>query len=246
MATGLHLHWPDHARAYSAPPGRDIVPARNATVPPSRRGACRQAVAQAAAQPSNRRHLRPARGHPGAEQIRTGQRRLAGVCIAAIPRHRRSKGANRRFAVPGTTILQRRLFLLEGVLAVGDLPCTGEIRSDPGRGVTVGRLQFGLLGRLQPVLLALDRARPDRLEAAFGSDAAAVRTMLNLPTVAAQVDWACSIFDRSGALPGAGERSSPRSRRCRTSKAPISHPPLPATAEPPPGPWRSASTRAGH
>lgn len=102
----------------------------------------------------------------------------------------------------GVTKLQRRLLLFEGALAVGHLPCTGEIRSDASRGVTIGCVQFGLLGRLQPVLTALDQAHPERLAAAFGAHAEPVRAMLKLPTIAAQVAWARSITDGDGNLFG--------------------------------------------
>ena len=103
-----------------------------------------------------------------------------------------------RLDAPGITMLQRRLLLFEGALAVGHLPCTGEIRSDASRGITIGCLQFGLLGRLQPVLTALDRAHPEHLAEAFGAHTAAVRAMLKLPTISAQVAWARSITDPDG------------------------------------------------
>lgn len=108
-----------------------------------------------------------------------------------------------RLNAPGVTTLQRRLILFEGALAVGHLPCTEEVRSDASRGVTIGCVQFGLLGRLQPVLLAMDRAYPDEFAAAFGANVEAVRAMLRLPTIAAQVAWARSITDPDGSLVGA-------------------------------------------
>jgi len=108
-----------------------------------------------------------------------------------------------RIPAPGVTTLQRRLMLFEGALAVGHLPCTGEIRSDASRGVTIGCVQYGLRGRLQPVLLAMDRASPDQFAAAFGANVEAVRAMLRLPTIAAQVAWARSITDMDGSLVGA-------------------------------------------
>ena len=92
--------------------------------------------------------------------------------------------------------------LFEGALAVGRLPCTDEIRSDVSRGVTIGCVQFGLLGRLQPVLLAMERAYPGQFAAAFGAHAEAVRAMLRLPSVAAQVAWGRSITGPNGRLVG--------------------------------------------
>jgi hypothetical protein len=88
---------------------------------------------------------------------------------------------------PGVSGLQRRLMMLEGALAVGHLPCTDEVRLDPNRGLTVGCVQFGLLGRLQPVLQSMDRAAPGLFALAFGPAVEAVRAMLRLPTAQAQV-----------------------------------------------------------
>ncbi len=107
-----------------------------------------------------------------------------------------------RLNAPGVTDTQKRLIVFEGALAVSRLPCTDELRADASRGVTMGCMQFGLLGRLQPVLTALDRAHPDRLAAAFGADVESVRAMLKLPTVAAQVAWGRSITNPNGGLVG--------------------------------------------
>ena len=87
-------------------------------------------------------------------------------------------------------------------MSVGRLPCAGVVRSDAARGVTIGCLQFGLLGRLQPVLAELDRTHPNQFAAAFGGDAEAVRAMLRLPNIAGQVAWARSITAPDGSLAG--------------------------------------------
>ena len=103
---------------------------------------------------------------------------------------------------PGVSNLQRRLMMLEGALAVGHLPCTADVRMDPNRGLTVGCVQFGLLGRLQPVLQSMDQATPGVFALALGPDVEAVRAMLRLPTTQAQVAWARSIADGDNNLPG--------------------------------------------
>ena len=103
---------------------------------------------------------------------------------------------------PAVSALQRRLMMLEGALAVGHLPCTGEVRLDRPRGLMVGCVQFGLLGRLQPVLQSMDQASPGLFAFALGSHVEAVRAMLRLPTTEAQVAWAHSIADGESNLPG--------------------------------------------
>ncbi len=105
-----------------------------------------------------------------------------------------------RLDAPGTTWLQRRLVLLEGQLIFGKHPCSEALRWDAKRGVTMGCLQFGLLGRLQPVLAALDAARPDGLALAFGDRAADVRAMLRLPSTEEQAKWGRSLSDGNGQL----------------------------------------------
>jgi hypothetical protein len=100
----------------------------------------------------------------------------------------------------GVTELQRRLIALEGGLIFGRLPCSAELRWDATRGVTVGCLQFGLLGRLQPILAAMDRAHPDLFVKAFGSRVSDVRQMLQLPTILEQAAWGRSLANREGQL----------------------------------------------
>ena len=109
---------------------------------------------------------------------------------------------------PGVThVLQRRLILFAGAMIVGRLPCTDEVRSDASRGVTIGCVQRGLLDRLQPA--KMDRAHPDQFAAAFGANVEAVRAMLKLPTIPAQVAWTRSITDPHGpASSRRGRRSS--------------------------------------
>ena len=90
--------------------------------------------------------------------------------------------------------------LLEGQLTFGTSPCSGALRWDPNRGVTVGCLQFGMLGRLQPVLAALDATHPDRFALAFGSRTGEVRAMLRLPSPGEQANWGRSLSDGKGQL----------------------------------------------
>ena len=125
--------------------------------------------------------------------------------MAALPPFPGIEDANAeidRLSAPGVTKLQQRLILFEGVLAVGHLPCSGTIRCDADRGVTIGCLQFGLAGRLQPILRAMDQAHPRRFASAFGAHVEEIRTMLDLPTIPAQVAWARSIADATGNLVG--------------------------------------------
>ena len=105
-----------------------------------------------------------------------------------------------RLEAPGSTPLQRRLVVLEGVLTFGAQSCSTALRWDPARGVTVGCLQFGLLGRLQPVMTALDSTRPDLFAHAFGARTEEVRAMLRLRSTEEQAAWGRSLSDGGGQL----------------------------------------------
>lgn len=121
-------------------------------------------------------------------------------------------------AALGSTQLQRRLVLLEGELTFGMLPCSTAVRWDAMRGVTVGCLQFGMLGRLQPVLLTLDTAHPDLFTSAFGARTEEVRAMLRRRSMEDQVAWARSLSDGNGQLVESWATSSRARLPCRNSR----------------------------
>jgi hypothetical protein len=108
---------------------------------------------------------------------------------------------------PGTSIpmpaitlrsLVHRCTALTGAFETGAPPpdCFAGLGGDfDGQGISFGVLQWNHgQGTLQPLLLAIDRDRPDVVDDAFHEHAAALRTVLQRPR-AEQLAWARSIQD---------------------------------------------------